>query len=176
MTKYEQHATTPVSEVPRSDMEIIITVFVKEAEIDMGAAFDEMAYPRLYDIICKDYSYLPVYSVAGAFRKGSTGQFGPGRLTPRTIYGWMNEMAQIFNQTSKGKADQIDTSKKWDGLHKYPVGKAINTKIDWLVSGRITESDYDKIPLQAMYERMSQGLDVVPELWGVTSKKKKDVW
>ena len=171
MAKYDDYAMTICSEIPYSDMDILIRTFIHEAEVAMGSELDELAVPRVIEFVTKDYKHLPLYTIAGAFKRGSLGQYGAGRLTPRTIFGWMNEMSGTMMQQAKGIADNLDMGMKWDGLHKYPVGRAIGKKIDWIVSGRITEAEYDKIPLKEMYDRMSRGLDVVPELWGIESRK-----
>ena len=167
MDRYTQYANHLCSDIPNSELDLLIRQFIKEAEVDMGSDFEELAIPRVREFVTKDFSHLPLYFIAGAFKKGSLGQYGPGRLVPRTIHGWLSEMSQVFQQHSKNLADNIDDKKRWDGLNKYPVGKAINKKIDWLISGAISESDWDELPLKEMAERIGQGLEVHPELWNI---------
>jgi len=171
MTKYEQYNLHICNQVPESDFEIIIRTLIKEAEIDMGTDFDEVAIPRLLSFISKDYGHLPMYSIAGAFKKGALGQYGPGRLIPRTIYGWLSEMSIVYLEKSKNLADKIDVKRKWDGLHKYACGKAICRKIDWLKSGVIDDDGWDRIPLKELAEREARGLESYPEMFGVKGKE-----
>jgi hypothetical protein len=156
MAKYDDYATTLCKDIPPSDVDILIRTFIKEAEIDMGSELDEVAIPRVVEFVNKDYNHLPLYSVRGAFKKGALGQYGPGRMTPRTINGWLSEMSTTFLNQSKGIAEGIEM-KKWDGLHKYPVGKAICLKIDWYNAGLMSIDDWDRVDLKVLAEMIGRG-------------------
>jgi len=168
MAKYDDYVLSLCSEIPFSDIEIIIMKFIKEAEIDMGSELDAVAVPRVVDFVCKDYSHLPLYAIASAFKKGALGHYGPGRLIPRTINNWLSEMSQVQLYKSKGLADKNE-SKKWDDLHKYPAGRAICLKIDWYNSGLINGNDWDNIPLKELAGMLGRGEVPVTKDFGINN-------
>jgi hypothetical protein len=170
---FQTHANTIIRSVtPGKDVNYLINIFLKDASINMGSDFSEETLERAIYIIKADFSYLPVSFVASAFVQGSMGKFGPGRLVPRVINGWLSEVSADYNR--KRAHDEINqkpnNSQSLD-LIRYPAGKAMTRKMDWLNLGVITEQEYDRIPLKEVAERIAQGLDVVPELWGIKSRK-----
>jgi hypothetical protein len=170
MAKYDDYAMTVCNDIPPSDLEILIMTFIKGAEVDMGSELDILALPRIVEFVRGDYKHLPLYAIASAIKKGSLGHYGNGRLTPRTINGWLSEMSNTMFQKSKGIADSLDMGKKWDGLEKYPVGSAICKKIDWFQSGKYHFSDWDAVPLKEVADRLKKGLEVYPEMYGIKAK------
>jgi hypothetical protein len=149
-------------------------LFIDKAAINMGKdSFDkkEDTINAVCEFLFKSFKDIPVYYVGSAIYKGSLGTYGPGRLVPATVFKWMNEANQEFSRKQAHEELMKEDSSPAMDLRGFPVGRAIHKKIDWLKGGRITESDYDRIPLKEVAERLAQGLDVVPELWGVKSKK-----
>ena len=169
---FQRYSNNLISSVPIDDLKTLLSLFFKKAGINMGKeTYDvsEDAIESIIEFMLKDFSSVPVLYVASAFMRGSLGQFGPGRLVPTTVYKWMREITLEFDK--KQRHDKLGTPdySNSEDLHKYPCGKAINKKIDWLYTGRITLQDWDHLPLKEMADRIGQGLDVVPELWGIKS-------
>ena len=68
-----------------------------DASKDMGCTYDKAdTSERVYYIISVHYHHLPLSLIASAFKRGALGQYGAGRLVPKTIYGWLGEMNQYF--------------------------------------------------------------------------------
>ena len=175
MEKYELHATELVKDVvPRDDLREMINIFMYDAGINMGSDFSDKTLDRVVQIVEDNFRFLPVCYVASAFKKGSLGQYGTGRLVPRTIYIWLNEITLEYNRDEDHKKLTTNTEyAHFNDLERYPLGRAIIKKIDWWKSGTITMDDWDRIPSKELAGRIGQGLNSVPELWGVTSKNKK---
>ena len=168
---YDVYANEPCSEVPPDNLRGFILTFLVEASNDMGQEFDkDNTVDRVYYIIDTHYRHLPLSLVASAFKRGALGQYGTGRLVPRTIYGWLAEMNQYMMTKHEVRDNSEDRRHKYDGLEKYPLGKAICKKMDWYSSGRITSKEWDMIPLKELAERIGQGLECYPELFGIESK------
>ena len=173
---FQKHCNTPLGQIGIDDLKLLLDLFFKKAGINMGKETYDVssdAIDAIIEFMLKDFSSIPILYVASAFMRGSLGQFGPGRLVPTTVYKWMHEITLEYDKKQRhDKLTQSDYSQSED-LHKYPCGKAINMKIDWFLSGKITLHDWDMLPLKEIAERIGQGLDVVPELWGVKSKQVK---
>lgn len=172
-TLFETYSNTVCREIPPSNLKQFILTFLYEASQDMGQEFDKEITPdRVFYLLTTHYQHLPLLLVSSAFKRGALGQYGAGRLVPRTIFGWLGEMNQYFMTTREKKEEAEVKQYKFDGLEKYPLGKAICKKIDWLESGIITSDEWDKIPLKELSERIKQGLECYPELFGIKKKKK----
>jgi hypothetical protein len=101
--------------------------------------------------------------ISSAFKKGSLGKYGAGRLVPRTINGWLNEITMEFNRDAEHKKlNEVDGTVHFKNLEKYPLGKAICKKIDWYMSDVIDDNDWDKIPLKQLAEII--GRHEIPDL------------
>lgn len=168
---YETYANTLCSEIPVEYLKRFILDFLYEASKDMGCEFDKTSMPdRVHYVISTHYNHLPLMLVASAFKRGALGQYGAGRLIPRTIFGWLGEMNQYFTTQHTIRDASKDKQYKYDGLEKYPLGKAICKKIDWLDSGAITFDEWDQIPLKEVAEIIGKGLNPSLEYFGITNK------
>jgi hypothetical protein len=160
---YETYSNTVCSEIPIDTLKDFITGFLIDASKDMGCTFDKVdTTERVYYIISIHYHHLPLCLIASAFKRGALGQYGAGRLVPKTIYGWLGEMNQYFLTKHNVRDNSEDNSNKYDSLHKYPLGKAIIKKIDWYKSGALHMKDWEIVPLKAVAELIGKG--VVPTL------------
>ena len=157
-TNYDIYASSLCSEIPLDYLKGFIAGFLYEASIDMGQTYEkDVMVDRVEYMISKHYHHLPLSLVASAFKRGSLGQYGTGRLVPRTIFGWLGEMNQYFMTIHEKQDEDRSMHHKFDGLEKYPLGKAICQKIDWLRSGAITEEQWDKIPLKDVAGMIGRG-------------------
>jgi hypothetical protein len=168
---YSTYANTVCRDVPIDYLKQFILTFIYEASQDMGCEFDREIMPeRVYYIISKHYHHLPLMLIASAFKRGALGQYGTGRLVPRTVFGWFAEMNQYYMTCHERRDQSKDREYKFNGLEKYPLGKAICKKIDWLTSGAITETEWDRIPLKAVAEIIGTGLIPDLEYFGINPK------
>ena len=158
MAKLETYFGTICSEIPIEYLKEFILDFLIGASADMGQEFDRNTTPgRVFDILTTHYSHLPLSLVMSAFKHGALGQYGAGRLVPRTIFGWLGEIDQYYITIRDKKNIDYAMQEKFNGLEKYPMGKAICCKIDWLKSGAITEDEWDRIPLKQVAEIIGRG-------------------
>jgi hypothetical protein len=165
---YDTYSNTICKDIPIEYLKQFILEFLYDASQDMGCDFDKTFVPdRVYYVISTHYHHLPLMLVASAFKRGSLGQYGPGRLVPRTIYSWLSEMNQYFTSLHELRDASKDKEYKFDGLEKYPLGKAICKKIDWLRNNAITFDEWDKIPLKTVAEIIGQGLEPSLEYFGI---------
>jgi hypothetical protein len=170
-SKSEIYANTVCSEIPQDYLREFILIYLVGASSDMGQPFDRDTTPeRVFDMITKHYSHLPLILIESAFKRGALGQYGTGRLIPRTIFGWLGEMNQYFITTHEKRDNSRDNEYKFDGLEKYPLGQAICKKIDWLNSGAISSDDWDKIPLKQVAEMIGNGNMPTLETFGIKNK------
>lgn len=173
MNLYEKYFKEICKDIPITDLNLLVQKFIIEASIDMGHDFKDednkkaVLVSRTLYFVQGDFKHLPLYSVASSIKKGALGQYGLGKLVPRTVYGWLSEMSLSYNLQKSHEHEQIDDKYKWDGLHLYPVGKAIIKKIDWLTSGAITGDDWEKIPIKELSDIINKGVTCSPELFGV---------
>lgn len=173
---YKRYNQISAKEVPVDDLRPLLKLLFDKAAVNMGKeSYDapDVAIESIMEFIYKDYGILPVFYIAMSIIRGSLGKYGPGRLVPSTVYKWLHEITMEFERVQKH--EKLSSPDYFDSidLHKYPTGKAINKKIDWLTNGIITSDDWDKIPLKEMAERIGQGLECVPEVFGITSLKPK---
>ena len=179
---YQNFASHLVRNLPtESKLTELIESFYFEAALNMGANTTKKDtsrdISRIVYLVRTDFSGLPVSVVASAFIRGSLGKLDPGRLVPRTVFNWLNEVADEYRRKEEHKELQKSLSYKTVScdLHRYPVGQAINKKIEWLLCGAINEEDYDKIPLRDLSERIATGMLAVPELFGVETRNKQKI-
>lgn len=172
MSEYEDNATKLVKNVIPSTLKSIVNIFMIDAGINMGNDFTDSALERSIEIVQNNFRFLPVYYVASAFKKGSLGNYGPGRLVPRVIYHWLNEITMEYNQDQDHKKlTEVDNNNNFKDLEKYPFGKAICLKIDWYRVGIINSDDWDKIPLKELAEMIGRGQHPTIEDFGIKQIK-----
>jgi hypothetical protein len=158
MALYDDYATSFVKDVPSVNLKTLVNIFMVDASVNMGNDFSDETLERAIYIIETNFRFLHVCYIASAFKKGSLGQYGAGRLVPRTIYGWLNEITMEYNRdTEHKKLSEIDTTVHFKDLGRYPLGKAICQKIDWYKSGSINSDEWDKIPLKQLAEIIGMG-------------------
>jgi hypothetical protein len=175
---YQDYAGHLVREVPTESLLVeMVESFYYEAALNMGTNTknrdSQRDVSRIVYLLKNSFNHLPVSLVASAFVKGSLGELDDGRLVPRTVYNWLKEISSEYMRKKDHEELQEklkDTPTTFD-LQRYPVGQAINKKSDWLRTGMISESDWDKIPLKDLAERIASGLPAVPEFFGVKSRK-----
>jgi hypothetical protein len=171
MENEEIYMNTQCKDIPPDTLRSFVRTYITGASADMGQSYDREFMPeRVYEMIVKNYNHLPLILIASAFKKGALGQFGNGRLVPRTIYGWLAEMNDYLTTQHEIRDNSEDYKYKFDGLEKYPMGKAICKKIDWIESGAITSSQWDRIPLKTVAEIIGSGNEPNLEYFGINSK------
>ena len=160
-SKFQMYANEFVRNVPGEYLQHIITLFMKEASVNMGCDVNEQTLERVMFYIKKDFGYIPINYIASAFIKGSLGRLGDGkgRLIPKTIHSWIGEISleynrMIANQLQKDKLNDVSIAMD---LHKYPVGQAINKKIEWYNRGLMKMKDWDRVPLKELAEMIGNG-------------------
>ena len=170
---YDTYATTICAEIPIDYMKQFILQFTYDASQDMGCTFDkdEMT-ERVYYIISTHYNHLPLSLVASGFKRGSLGQYGTGRLIPRTVFGWMGENNQYYITKHSTRDNSQDNYTKFDDLHKYPLGSAINKKIEWYTKGALNINDWDKVPLKELAKFIGEGHYPTLEHFGIKNYNK----
>lgn len=158
MSYYEDYATTLVKEVPIENLKSIINTFMIDAGINMGADFTDASLERVIEIVQYTFKFLPVCYIGSAFKKGSLGNYGTGRLVPRTINGWLSEITSEYNRDEVHKKfESPNDTLHFKDLGKFPLGKALCKKVDWLRSGAISSGDWDNIPLKQLAEIIGAG-------------------
>lgn len=163
--KYQTYATSPAKEIPISELNYLINSCMLEASLNMGNSFDERDLNRVIYFINTDFNFLPVCYIWSAFLRGSLGKFGAGRLIPRTVYSWLNEVTNEFKQLQEHKAIEEHFKVKNTGfdLHKYPVGKAICKKVDWYNAGLLDGDDWDRVNLKELAEAIAKNENITFE-------------
>jgi hypothetical protein len=171
---YETYATTSCLEIPESQLKDFVLQFLYDASKDMGCIFDKSdTVDRVYYIISTHYHHLPLAMVASAFKRGALGQYGAGRLIPRTIYGWLGQINEYYLTKHQVRDNSEDNFTKYDDLHKYPIGSAINKKIDWYRSGALSMRDWDSVPLKQVAEIIGKGHVPTLDYFGITDRRIK---
>ena len=161
-SKYQMYAAELVQNVPSEYMDYLIGAFMEAACINMGVELNDKTLDRAIYHIKKDFRTIPVCYIYSAFVRGSLGVFGAGRLVPRTIHGWLNEITVEYNRASATEKLRNEPPTMAMDLNRYPAGQAIIKKMDWLTSGAITEAEWDRIPLKQVAERIRSGLSITP--------------
>jgi hypothetical protein len=160
MSQYETYATDIVRNVPSENLKYIIDLTMKKCSLNMGSNYTDEILQRTIELIREEFHYMTINLVVSALMRGSMGHLGAGRLIPKTIALWLRDVSQEYQKEKEHQ--EIEERFKSTGipvdLKKYPMGTALNTKIDWLTSGAITEKEWDKIPLKELAEIMGKGL------------------
>ena len=168
MDNYNTYASELVKNVlPKEILKEMVNIFMIEASMNMGNDFSEQTLDASIGIIENKFRFLPVCYVASAFKKGSLGHFGAGRLIPRTIYGWLNEISLEYNRDMAHQANKAPDFSDAADLHKYPAGRAICLKIDWYNSGLINGNDWDNIPLKELAGMLGRGEMPISKDFGI---------
>lgn len=157
--EYQTHANHRITEIPNEALCKIINLILIEASRNMGNEFNDKMLDAIIMTIEENSYNLPLCYIASAIYRGSMGMYGAGRLMPRTILQWLRESSQEYYKDREHK--EIEERFKNTGtpvdLRKYPMGTALNLKIDWLVSGAITSDEWDRIPLKKLAEIIGAG-------------------
>lgn len=173
---YKRYNQFKVKDIPIDDLRALLKLLFNKAAINMGKeSYDapDAAIEAILEFIYKDYGILPLYFVAMSIIQGSLGKYGPGRLVPSTVYKWLHEITMEFERVQRHeKFSSIDYLDKMD-LKTYPLGTAINKKIEWFRSGKFNMDDWDRVPLKELANRIKNGLECVPEIFGLVSLKHK---
>lgn len=170
--KFETYATDLIRNVPSDNLKEIIELSMKKCSLNMGSNYTNDILDRTIELIKEDFNYMTVNLVVSALFRGSMGQFGAGRLIPKTIAQWLREVSQEYQKEKEHK--EIEERFKNSGtpidLKKYPMGEALCKKIDWLTSGYITSDEWDKISLKEVASII--GKKHIPSLedFGITEK------
>jgi hypothetical protein len=173
-SKYQMYANDLVRNVPGEYLQHLISLFMKEASVNMGCDVNEITLERVIFYVKKDFGYIPINYIASAFIKGSLGRLGDGkgRLIPKTIHNWIGEISLEYNRmvSNKIQRDKLNDVSIAMDLHKFPAGKAINKKIDWYRKGLLDVEDWDKVPLKEMAEMIGNGHDPKLTDFGIENK------
>jgi len=160
-SKFQMYANELVRNVPAEYLQHLVTLFMQEASINMGAEPNIQTIERVIYYIKKDFGYIPINCIASAFIKGSLGRLGDGkgRLIPKTIHSWIGEISleynrMIANQLQKDKLNDVSIAMD---LHNYPAGQAINKKIEWYNKGLLKMKDWERVPLKELAEMIGKG-------------------
>ena len=155
---YQKHSMTLVKDViPGEDLRSLINIFMIDSGVNMGSEFTVKSLERVIRIVEESYKFIPIYIIASGFKKGSMGQYGPGRLVPRVIGEWLNQISREYNRDMAHEAIQHEDYSTAADLHKYPIGQAIIKKIEWYQDGKINGDDWDNINLQALTDAIAKG-------------------
>lgn len=169
---YQTYASYKITEIPNEVLYKIINLVLIEASRNMGNEFNDKMLDAIILTIEENSHNLPLCYIASAIYKGSMGIYGTGRLMPRTILQWLRESSQEYYKEREHKELEERLRNKGTpvDLKKYPMGKALNLKIDWLASGAITSEEYDLIPLMRVAEIIGRGNVPMLENFGIKNK------
>jgi len=155
---YQDYSSKIINEVPEDNLKSILTTVLKRAGQNMGSEISDSAILLIYDFLKTKFRFLPVQMMCSYILRGSLGEFGPGRLVPRTVYNWLLEANNDW-QKIESKPRQ-ETYANCANLNNYPLGRAIIKKIEWYQKGLLPINDWDKIPLKELAERIARGEDI----------------
>lgn len=158
---YQKYVQTIIKDVPCEDMKILLDIFFDKAAINMGKdSYDapEATKESILEYVYKEFGYLPVFYIGSGIIKGSLGQYGSGRLVPRTVYIWLNESSKEYNRYLTQEIQKEKNFKYSDSvdLHKYPLGSAIVKKIQWYKEGKLLDENWDCVNLKALTEAIGR--------------------
>jgi len=160
MSQYETYATDIVRNVPNENLKYIIDLTMKKCSLNMGSNYTDEILQRTIELISEEFHYMTINLIVSALIRGSMGHLGAGRLIPKTIAQWLRDISQEYQKEKEHQ--EIEERFKATGipvdLKKFPMGSALNLKIDWLTSDAITSDEWDKIPLKELAEIMGKGL------------------
>ena len=162
---YQTYSKYLVTDVPSEHLKHLVYIFIQLAGMNMGANMDKANVDRMIEIICEDYSTLPINQIASAFSRGSMGYFGEGRLIPKNINNWLKETKQDYERWKehREREEALSDFSKFSDFDKYPLGKAIMKKIDWQKAGILNDRNWDLVPLKELSEMIGKGRHPLPE-------------
>lgn len=167
--RFQMYARDTISNVPLEEVKYLVNLFMEDASLNMGANYEDRILDRIIYFVVHEFFYLPVSFIASAFRRGSLGQFGAGRLIPRTVHEWLKEVGQEYDRFkvhTEREVAQGAIVEAFD-LKQYPVGKAIILKMDWYSVGAINEAEWDLIPLKVLAEMIRDNQHPKPSDFGI---------
>lgn len=172
---YQTYVNYKVSEVPLETMQYLINLFVNYAAINLGASPDKANVDRIIEQVQgHEFNFLPVSVVASAFMRGSLGKLKNDKttLSPRNIFEWLTEVSIEYKQgVEHDKRDrELSNTEKTFDLYKYPVGAAINWKIDCYNSGLIDNETWDFINIKTVAEMFARGQHPIIKDFGIKNK------
>ena len=168
---FQIYAKDLIGNIPKEKLCMIINLILIEAARNMGNEFNEKILDATIEVIEENFRRLPLITVASAIYRGSMGQLGAGRLIPKTIYQWLREVSMDYEREKDHQAIEARLNSPGTpvDLKIYPMGSALNKKLEWLVSGVITSEQYDDISLKKLAEMIGQGVWPTPEMFGIKS-------
>jgi len=171
-SNYQYYANYKIYNIPREILCEIINIVLIEASRNMGNEFNDKMLDAIIITIEENHHNLPLSYIVSALYKGSMGIFGPGRLMPRTIFAWLRESSLEYTKEIEHKEieERFKSTGKPVDLIKYPMGTALNLKIDWLTSSIITSEQWDQIPIKELAEMIGAGHTPNIEQFGIKNK------
>jgi hypothetical protein len=167
---YQAHATTIVKEVmPPDTVNSLVNIFLIDAAKMMGSSYSADTLEFAIEMVKHEFGYLPVMYIATAFKRGSLGKLGPGRLVGATIHKWLTEISNEYQsrKISETVNEELTYKKDFADLLKSPLGSAINTKIEWYKTGKLPIEEWDKVDMKELAEMLEKKLAVSPSFFGV---------
>jgi len=158
---YNKYATEFIKDVPKEDFNLLINLFLNDAAVMMGNDFNDNTLDMVIVIIRNEYSFLPIYCIASAFKKGSMGKYGKeggARLIPKNVGFWIEFEALEYNKYlahREQKEKEFRPTNSFD-LIKYPVGQAIIQKLNWYKEGKLQGDEWDHIDLKELTEAIGR--------------------
>jgi hypothetical protein len=84
----------------------------------------------------------------------------------------MGEINQYYLTKHSTRDNSQDNYTKFDDLYNYPLGAAINKKIDWLRTGALNIDDWEKVALKDVAKMIGQGHQPTLEKFGIINQLK----
>lgn len=171
--KYLIYKDYKVSEVPLEVLRVLITLFIDHAALNLGSKATKADVDRIIEMVRgNEFTFLPIMTIYSAFTRGSLGKLKNDKttLSPRNIYDWMCEVSLEYRQyiEHRDRDDRLSADvSHFTDLDRYPLGKAINKKIDWCKAGLLDDSNWDRVPLKVLADKIGQGQWPRPEEFGI---------
>ena len=173
---FEVYKDYLIRDVPPDNLRIIVTGFIDDAALTLGCKPTKADVDKVSEFMSSNqFNFLPMSVAATAFIRGSLGKLKNDKstLSPRNIYEWLSEVSLEFRQYQEHKErdERLSANNiRFSDLDRYPLGKAINKKIDWLKTEAITSEEWDMISLKELAELIGKGVWPTPEYFGITPK------
>lgn len=168
-----------ISEVPVSDLKILIAGFIDDANIILGRVADDRDVAWLIDwttsYVQEKFNYLPIHHLRAAINSGALGERGgTTKLIPRNINLWLREQAAHYQEHRAKMISHDDAVKRNEYFNankaEWQVAAAVRIKVGWLGDGMITSDEYDSFSSKEIYDLLKSGVpekaihprDVVP--------------
>jgi hypothetical protein len=167
---YQAHANELIKDIiPSETVNSLVNIFLIDAAKMMGTSYSSDTLEFAIEMIKNEYGYLPVMFVAAAFKRGSLGKLGPGRLVGATIHKWLSEISNEFQNriNSEKVKEELSYKKDFSDLLKSPLGSAINTKIEWYKTGKLPITEWDKVDMKELADMIGKQIVVTPDFFGV---------